>query len=70
MFAGPIWFKVGNVKDVVDLPLSRECESDREWRNDFFELEGDMILVVQLPRRSARLDVAPTKHYQVSYLIH
>jgi len=57
------------VEDVVDLPFPEQHEVDRQGGNDFLNLAGAMILVVQLLRRAARFDVAPIEHYQVSYLV-
>jgi len=37
------------VEEVVNLPLSRWREVDGEWADDFFDLEGAMIFVIQLP---------------------
>ena len=57
------------MKDVVDLPFPGQCESDCEGRDDFFHLEGAMILVVQLSGGSARLDIASVEHHQVPDLV-
>ena len=57
------------MEDVVDFPFPGQREADGQGRNDFLDLEGAMILVVQLPRGAARFDVAPVEHYQVSYLV-
>ena len=57
------------MEDVVDLPFPGQCKSNCQGRDDFFHLEGAMILVVQLPGGSTRLDVAPVEHYQVPDLI-
>jgi len=39
-------------------------------RDNFLHLEGTMIFVVQLLRWLACFNVVPTKHDQVSYLVH
>ena len=57
------------MEDVVDLPLPEQREVDSERGDDFLNLKGAMIFVVQLFQGSARLDVALVEHYQVSYLI-
>jgi len=57
------------VEDVVDLPLPEQREVDSERGDDFLNLKGAMIFVVQLFQGSARLDVALVEYYQVSYLI-
>jgi len=57
------------MKDVVNLPFPGQCKSNCKGRDDFFHLEGAMILVVQLPGGSARLDVMPIEHHQFSDLV-
>jgi len=57
------------MEDVVDLPFPGEGESDSKGRDDSFHLKGAMVLVVQLPRGSARFDVASVEHHQVSDLV-
>jgi len=57
------------MKESVNLPFLGQRESNCEGRDDLFHLEGAMILVVQLPGGSARLDVAPVAHHQVSDLV-
>ena len=57
------------MEDVVDLPLLRQREADGQWGHDFFDLEGTVILVVQLLQWSTRFDVASVEHHQVSYLV-
>ena len=53
----------------MNLPFPGQRESYCEGRDDLFYLEGAMILVVQLPEGSARFDVAPVAHHQVSNLV-
>jgi len=57
------------VEDVVDLPFPGQHEPDSQGGDDFLDLEGTMILVVQLLLGMARLDVVSIEHYQVSYLV-
>jgi len=57
------------MKDSVNLPFPGQRESYCEGQDDLFHLEGAMILVVQLPGGSARFDVAPVEHHQVSDLV-
>jgi len=56
------------MQDVVNLPFPGQCKSNYKGQDDFFHLEGAMILVVQLLGGSARLDVAPVEYHQVSDL--
>jgi len=53
----------------MDLSFSGKRETDGQWGDDFLDLEGTMILVIQLLRGVARFDVAPIEHHQVSYLV-
>jgi len=53
----------------MDLPSPGQRELDTQGGDDFLDLEGTMILVVQFLRGVVRFDVAPVEHYQVSYLI-
>ena len=57
------------MEDIVDLPFLGKCESNHEERDDLFHLERAMNLVVQLPGGSARFEVAPIEHHQVSNLV-
>jgi len=57
------------MKDIVNLPFPGQCELNCKGRDDLYHLEGAMILVVQLPGGSARLDVAPVEYHQVSDLV-
>ena len=56
------------MKNVVYFPFARKRESYRECGNNFLDLKGTVIFVIQLLRGSARFDVAPAEHYQVPYL--
>ena len=42
---------------------------DGEWGDNFLNLEGTMVFMVQFFRGATRFDVAATEHYQVSYLM-
>jgi len=57
------------MEDVVDLPIPRQREADSEWGDDFLNLEGTMILVVQLPQGAAGFNIPSAEHHQVSYLV-
>jgi len=57
------------MEDVVNLPFLGQRESNCKGRDDLFYLEGAMVLVVQLPEGSVRLDLAPIEHHQVSNLV-
>ena len=57
------------MENVVDFPFPGKCKTYRKWGNDFLNLEGAMILVVQLLRGSACSDVAPIVYDQGSHLI-
>ena len=35
------------MEDVVDLLLLGQCEADGQWGDDFLNLEGTMIFVIQ-----------------------
>jgi len=63
MFAGSVGFEQRDMEDVVDLPFTGKREAYHEWRDDFLDLEGTMILVVQLLRGMACFDVAAIEHY-------
>ena len=54
----------------MDLPIPGQRDSDRQRGDDFFNLEGAMIFVVQLPCGAACFDVASAEHHQVSYLVN
>jgi len=69
VFADSVGLEQRHMKDVVDLPFSRQGEADSEGRDNFLHLKVTMILVVQLSRRSARSDVAPVEHNQVPDLL-
>ena len=69
MFTGSVAFDQREVEDVVNLPFAGKREAYREWRDDFLDLEGTMIPVVQLLRGTACFDVVAVEHYQVSYLV-
>jgi len=53
----------------VYLPFPSEREAGGEGRDEFFDLEGTMILVVHLPRGATRLDIASVEHDQVPHLV-
>jgi len=57
------------MEDIVDLPLPRQRETGGERRDDFLNLEGTMIFVVQFSRGSARFDIVSVEHNQISYLV-
>ena len=57
------------MENVVDLPFPGQCEADSQWGNDFLDLKGSMVLVVQFVRGAVRFDVASAEHHQVSYLV-
>jgi len=57
------------VEDVVDLPFPRQREADGERGDDFLNLKGTVVFVVQFLRRAARPNVASAEHDQVSHLI-
>jgi len=57
------------MEDVLNLPFSGQRESNCEGQDDFFHLEGAMVLVVQLLGGSTRLDVTSIEHYQVPDLV-
>jgi len=56
------------MENIVYFPFAGERESYREWGDDFLDLEGTMILAIQLFQGSARFDVASAEHHQVPYL--
>ena len=56
------------MENVVYFPLAGKRESYREWGDDFLDLEGTVILVIQFLRGPARFDVASAEHHQVPYL--
>ena len=57
------------MENIVDFPFLRECEVDSQQGNDFLNLEGVMIFMIQLPQQSARFNVTSIEHHQVSYLV-
>ena len=57
------------MEDIVDLPLPRQREPNHEGENDFLNLKGTMVFVVQLLRWLACFDVSAAEHYQISYLV-
>ena len=67
--AGLVWFDEQDLEDIVDLLFLRESEPNGERYDDFLSLEGAMILVVQLPGRTAGLDVPSVKDNQVADLV-
>jgi len=69
VLASSVGFEQRDVEDVVDLPFPGQHEADGYWGDDFLDLEGTVILVVQFLRVAARFDVAPIEHHQVSYLV-
>jgi len=69
VLTGSVGFEQRDVKDIVDFPFPGQCEADGQWGDDFFDLKGTMVLVLQLLRGAACFDVAPVEHYQVSYLV-
>jgi len=56
------------MENIVYFPFAGERESYCERGDDFLDLEGTMILVIQLLLGSARFDVASAEHHQVPYL--
>ena len=69
VFAGLVGLKQRYVEEVVNPPFPRKRESNGKGRDDLFHLEGPVIPGVQLPGGSARFDVAPVQHHQVSNLV-
>jgi len=57
------------VENVVNLPLPRQCEADGQWGEDFLNLEGTMVFVIQFLQGTARFNVASAEHHQVPYLV-
>ena len=57
------------MEDIVDFPSPGKRGADGKRGDDFFDLEGTMILAVQLSRGTTCLDVSATEHHQVSYLV-
>jgi len=58
------------MENVVNFPLSEKCEIYHKWGDDFLNLEGAMILVVQLLRWSVSFDFVSAEYNQVSYLVY
>ena len=57
------------MEDVVDLPFPGQREFDGEWGDDFLDLEGAVVLVIQLLGGAPSLDVPTIEHYQVADLV-
>jgi len=56
------------MENIVYFPFVEKRESCRERGDDFLDLEGTVILVIQLLRGSTGFDVASAEHHQVPYL--
>ena len=56
------------MENIVYFPLAGKRDSYRERGDDFLDLEGTVIFVIQLLRGSAHSDVAPAEHHPVPYL--
>jgi len=69
VLAGSVGFEQRDLEDIVDLPFPGQHEADSQGGNDLPDLEGTVILVVQLLRGAARFDVASIEYYQVSCLV-
>jgi len=69
VFTCSVWFEEQDMEDIVDLPFSRQREVDGEWGDDFLDLKGTLIFVVQLLCWVTHFDVAAVEHHQVSYLV-
>src|SRR3981081_3990819 len=50
-------------------PFGWEGEPDGRRRDNFFDLEGTVVFVVQLPRGSLCFNMATVEHYEVSDLV-
>jgi len=69
VLAGSVRFEQLDMEDIVDLPFPGQCETDGQGGDNFLDLKGTMVLVVQFLREAACFDVALVEHYKVSYLV-
>jgi hypothetical protein len=70
LVAGLVRFDEQDVEDIVNFPFPELRKLDGEWRDDPFDLEWPLVLVVQRPRLVLCLGIVAVEYYQVTDLVY